>query len=272
VDLLRARWDSAAATALSAALLAPLAGHLDGVELLTIVPDGPLHVLPFDALPFGDAQVVDAFATRLLASLVDLNGASRPPPPGPIAIIGAAGGDGAAEAEREARLVARVLGVRRVRVLAGEQLTRQEVASALSGARLVHIAAHARTNDSRPEYAYLELHGGPGGRWHAREIERVALPDALVVLSACETAGGALLDTEGTLSLSRAFLRAGARATVATLWPIGAATEPLMETFYGALTPDRSVAEALRLARLELRSTHPHPFYWAPFVLTERRE
>jgi CHAT domain-containing protein len=109
------------------------------------------------------------------------------------------------------------------------------------------------------------------GWLHAFEIRALRLDGALVVLSACETAAGRLAAGEGTLSLSRAFLQAGAVGTVSTLWPVGAPTATLMAEFYRQLAAGSAPAAALRFARLELRASgYEQPFYWAPFVLTTR--
>src|SRR5216117_3896810 len=95
----------------------------------------------------------------------------------------------------------------------------------------------------------------------------------LVVLSACQTGlgSGALADVpagDDWVGLTRAFLHAGARHVVATLWPVDDwATAELMERFYGvgdvAADPARALAEAQR-ALLAAPATR-HPFYWAGF-------
>ncbi len=76
----------------------------------------------------------------------------------------------------------------------------------------------------------------------------------LVVLSACETALGNTIGGEGVLGLQRAFLNAGARSTVSSLWKVGdAATNLLMERFYRKLWNEKLPKwEALRQAQLEL--------------------
>ena len=90
----------------------------------------------------------------------------------------------------------------------------------------------------------------------------------LMVLSACQTAEG---DDRATLGLAGVAFRAGARSTVATLWPVSdEATAFFMKQFYQALA-NKSVtkAEALRQAQLTLLK-HPkfnHPFFWAPYTL-----
>ena len=90
----------------------------------------------------------------------------------------------------------------------------------------------------------------------------------LLVLSACQTAEG---DDRAALGLAGVAFRAGARSTVATLWPVSdEATAFFMEQFYQVLA-DKSVtkAAALRQAQLSLLE-HPkfnHPFYWSPYTL-----
>jgi CHAT domain-containing protein len=137
-------------------------------------------------------------------------------------------------------------------------------------AGLLHFATHARPNDAEPAYARLSLVPGEGddGQLNAYEVDELRLPGSLVVLSGCETGAGRLLGGEGVLSLSRAFLRAGASGTVATLWPVGPGTAELMTTFYQGLSHGASLPVALRDAKLALRNgPRANPFYWAGFTL-----
>ena len=107
------------------------------------------------------------------------------------------------------------------------------------------------------------------GYLHLVEIAGEMRPRGLVVLSACETVVGRLYQGEGLLGLSRAFLAAGARAVVATHWPVGAASAELMTRFHGGLARAASPSAALREAKLVLRRNPAtaHPFYWAGYVL-----
>ena len=78
----------------------------------------------------------------------------------------------------------------------------------------------------------------------------------LVTLSGCETALGREIRGEGLVGITRAFLLAGARQVVASLWPISdRASARLMEQFYGNLVNEgNSPAEALRAAQRALRA------------------
>ena len=87
------------------------------------------------------------------------------------------------------------------------------------------------------------------------------------MLSACETGLGKIHATEGVLGLRRAFLLAGARTLVLSLWKIpDEQTNALMQHFYVALLKKTSRAEALRQAQLAIKAIHPHPFYWGAFL------
>jgi CHAT domain-containing protein/tetratricopeptide (TPR) repeat protein len=90
---------------------------------------------------------------------------------------------------------------------------------------------------------------------------------ALVVLSACETGLGEIESGEGTFGLRRAFLLAGARTLVISLWKVpDDETADLMEAFYQRLLAGRPRAEALHEAQAAMRAKHPEPFYWAAFI------
>lgn len=93
----------------------------------------------------------------------------------------------------------------------------------------------------------------------------------LVVLSACETGLGAVRAGQGVYGLRRAFLSAGAETLVTSLWRVAdAETSTLMTTFYQRLSVGRPRATALRDAMVATRAKHPHPYYWAPFILIGR--
>ncbi len=112
-------------------------------------------------------------------------------------------------------------------------------------------------------------------------IEQVRLDADLVVLSACETALGRELAGEGLLGLTRAFQLAGARAVLASLWPVADdSTAELMRRFHANLRAGMAKEEALRHAQLDFirgaagdppagaaRAGLAHPFFWAAFQL-----
>jgi CHAT domain-containing protein len=93
-------------------------------------------------------------------------------------------------------------------------------------------------------------------------------PLELLTLSACDTSAG---DERAALGLSGMAVRAGARSTLGTLWPVNDdATAELVGRFYRELSrPGGSRAEALRRAQLAALAEpdFAHPSYWSPFVM-----
>lgn len=90
----------------------------------------------------------------------------------------------------------------------------------------------------------------------------------MVVLSACDTGTGEVQRGEGVFGLRRAFIVAGARTLVMSLWSVPShETMQMMTGFYQALAKGMGKADALRAARLALMQERTNPFFWGAFVM-----
>jgi CHAT domain-containing protein len=90
----------------------------------------------------------------------------------------------------------------------------------------------------------------------------------LVVLSACRTAGGVVVDGEGVQGLTAPLLAAGARSILATGWRVGdERTVFLVEAFYAELARGRTVGDALRTAKLAALARKAPASIWAAFTV-----
>jgi CHAT domain-containing protein len=170
----------------------------------------------------------------------------------------------------------RALGARSSVLLIGNNATKTAFEhEPLGDFSIIHFAAHAVAVPKFPERSALILgrapHSRDDGLLQARDIAKLNLDADLVTLSACDTANGKLEGEEGVTSLLQAFLLAGAKSVLASVWKVDdASTATLMKQFYTHIAEGEGEATALRDAELDLLNQldNPAPAYWAGFILT----
>jgi CHAT domain-containing protein len=287
---------------LGASLLHPLIPLLTArVKRIIIVPDGPLHRLPFDALRLVDGRyVLERYAIGVApsASAVVALRARRPRSerasslrllaigdPAIATTIRDTSRDGDADddlaaiatmngapklvgASREARLVARYAPTADVRL--GADATAAFLRHAdLRRYRVLHFATHALVDEQSLARTALALSPSEGenGLVGAGDLAALSLDADLVVLSACRSAGGVLVGGEGVQGLTSPLLQAGARSVVATNWRISdQRVVPFVERFYDGLARGLPVTDALRVAKLSAVKAGEPPRIWAAFL------
>lgn len=90
----------------------------------------------------------------------------------------------------------------------------------------------------------------------------------LVVLSACETGLGDLQSGEGVYGLQRAFLVAGAKVLIMSMFKVDdEATQKLMLKFYQKWLNTNNIRKSFIEAKKELRVEYPEPYYWGSFMM-----
>lgn len=245
-----------------------------GAPILTVVPHGPLHYLPFAALYDGRTVLAERVAVRTLPSASVLRYLRARGVAGNRALLALGNpdvGDPALDlpgAEAETLAIAeRWPSARRLlRANASETVFKQNGASF----GYLHLASHGEFDASAPLTSGLLLapDGENDGRLTVSEIYDLTLDAELITLSACETALGDIAGGDEVIGLTRGFLYAGARSVVASLWQVSDnATAELMERFYDNLKR-MGRAEALRQAQLATKRDYGHPYYWAAFQLS----
>ena len=270
-----------APTDLVDAILAPIP-EVETARRLFVVPDGRLHLLAFDALldPHGrESRTVSVVPSANVFALLQTKRPATRPPRALMGVGGvpydrmfSSGKSPAASrsggmrglfdvsyptqltvlptAEGEVVAAARFLGPTSA-VLTGDKATESAVkAQALGEFDVLHFAVHAFADPQYPERAALVLlndsAGEDDGLLQPREIGQFRLNAGVVVLSACDTAVGPTLGQEGVLNIARAFLLAGARSVITTLWAVSDATSTaVMRRFYENLAAGESIAVAL---------------------------
>jgi CHAT domain-containing protein len=272
-------------------LLGPVIATLPReIDRLVVIPDGPVHRLPLDALSAGPGgpYVAERFTISVQPSAALWLRMRAAPKEGPGRLLVLADPAGPASVLAVRRDAASVLGaleharqegeVALSTFPAGSELRTGLAASEaflknanLDGVSLIHFATHARVDVRDPEHsAVLLAAGGPNedGRLEPAEISHLGLRGRTVVLAACETSAGPVYRGEGVMSLARAFFAAGARAVVGTLDRTRDEEAGLFfSAFYDALRLGASVGDAVAVAKRERIRHGGPPAAWADVVV-----
>ena len=137
---------------------------------------------------------------------------------------------------------------------------------------VLHFATHATFDNDDPFNSSLLLasDGSNDGKLTVEEIYQLQLKPSLVVLSACDTGLGKYSAGDEIIGFYRAFMYAGAKSIIATLWPVSdEATSFLINEFYQSLKKN-SLGESLRMAQLKTKEKYPNPANWGGFILVGR--
>ena len=255
----------------------PVASKLPpAVTRLVIVSAAYLNYLPFQVLPMEDGRaVIERYAVSYLPSastMMLLGGAPKMTHDLFLGALGNVSVDGWAPLPgtlRETEGIARIFP--EAARANGNLLTHDRAVKALQENREVHLATHGLLDEHAPLFSALLLSPAPGqpARLSMYELMDLNVRAQLVVLSACETGLGQLLGGDEVAGLTRTILGAGARTVVSSLWKVSDdATALLMQGFYRRLRAGENAPGAMRGAAMEVRKQYPHPFYWAPFLVT----
>ena len=257
-------------------LLAPL--DLPAGKRVVIVPHGPLHYLPFQALRLDGQYLIERNPLSIAPSIsIAARLAQRTPTTAPQLLafgnptINPEVADPLPGAEKEVHeLAQRFPGAR---LFFRDQASKDNFARNAPDSRLVHIAAHAVADTLDPLHSKVLLadRDGKPAYLEAKDVLGMRLDGvAMIALSACESGLGRVENGDEVLGFTRSFLSAGTSTLLASLWPVSdAATEKLMTTLYADLAKGMQVQDAMREAQRAVMAdpATAHPFYWAPFNL-----
>lgn len=263
-------------------LLQPVEGKLTGKTKLIIIPYNELNYIPFEILQdaAGSAlltrfAIVYNYAAGFLRSGTQHQGIS-------YRVLGMAP---FAQAEDSMVLPVLASSGNELKNLEGQQYqgpaaSRQQFILEANKFPVIHLATHALADDQDPAGSYIAFFGKTNApdsayRLYEKEIYNLPLKDAqLVILSACETGAGKLVNGEGVFSLSRAFSYAGCQSAITSLWKADdQATTYIMQHLHQYLQKGYTKDEALQHAKLDylndagIPARYKTPAYWAHLVL-----
>jgi len=256
----------------------------DRIRRLLIVPHATLAYLPFSALHDGTTgqHLVERYVLLHLptaSALPALRATPRKPMAAGRNVALAPLVDVLPASRQEVHRFRRSVGA--AEILIGARASEGALRLALTGGGLVHVATHGTMNARNPMFSRIELSPGDGpsrsedGRLEVHEVLGLRITSSLVFLSGCETGLGTAWSTsfdrsEDYATLAQAFLYAGARNVVATLWRVadeGAAA--LAERFYVSLS-SLGAADALAAAQRSMIADKRYgaPYFWAGYQVS----
>lgn len=298
-------------------LIEPFSKKYPAVNKVVIIPTHSLSILPFDAVYNNNQFLIERYNIKYLPSSSLFNSIKDPHRETLNNILAVAGSGFSGTSsnvelktqQNFASLPSTLLEVEAIEnvfdhhtSLKNEHVTESVIKSLpLNEYRYLHFATHGIVNEKNPQQSGLiiskmndlESSLGEDGYLNGLEISNLTLQADLVVLSACNTAIGKMVEGEGLLGLQRSFFQAGASSVIVSLWNVyDKSTSVLMGKFYKNLNEYEqdeigiwartkmyfNVYEhsffgykenALRDAKLSLLN-HPyydHPINWAPFIL-----
>jgi CHAT domain-containing protein len=243
---------------------------------LVVIPDGPLHYLPFSALSDGEFRLSERFSLSFSPSAGVLAFARAKTAPKKRSVLAFGNPDlknralDLPSAQMEAIQVAELYPGSKA--IVGPRATETAARELTPSYSVLHFATHGEFSNEDPLYSGLRLAADDrnDGRLEAAEIFSLDLSAGIVALSACRTVLGLVTRGGEIIGLNRAFLYAGAPRILSSLWSVSdESTRLLMLDFYRNLQlmpADRALQEAqLRLMQSERFRA---PYFWAPFYLT----
>ncbi|XP_028400933.1 tetratricopeptide repeat protein 28-like isoform X1 [Dendronephthya gigantea] len=269
-------------------LIQPIRDAVKGNKLI-VVPDGPLFFIPFCSLIDENGRYLSqSYSIQVTPSLHTLTFTKEQPDHSDLGFALFVGNPKVSlhgtdftptDLPKAAEEVVSLSKLFTARPLVKAEAKKQVVLGLLSGASIIHIAAHGEPKKGEimlaPDLSLNEPSSSPPNQdsylLTQNDITSISLHARLVVLCCCHTGQGKI-SSEGVIGIARSFLAAGARSVLATLWPISDdATKEFMEAFYGELLQETLVCEALRRV-MNLFQQHEREDYrsiliWAPFTV-----
>lgn len=252
---------------------------------ITIIPDGMLAHLPFEALVYNNSTDYSDFnSLPYVVKKHRINydysgsifmffreGSIKREQLSFLSIIPSTERDGLISlAGKEAYMGAELF---EGDILEDNNCSKFMVLSALPDYTMAHFATHGVIDTLNPLFSYLILSEKDSAinRLYAHEIYNFYQVPDLIVLAACYSGAGKFQTGEGILSIARAFRLAGSESVVNALWTASDKySEQILGKFYMNLKKGFTKDKALRKAKTDFlkEASYPgaHPHFWACFI------
>ncbi len=158
------------------------------------------------------------------------------------------------------------------KILTGADARRDQFLELAAGKpAVIHLATHVIARQmggqKREQVAFGIDPSGAIETLSATDVAAIDASGAVIAMTGCASGAGDIEPGAGLLGLTRAWQVAGARAVIATGWPVSDTSGGLFEIFYRNLRSE-SPAEAMRRSQVEMihsGSWRSNPSYWAAY-------
>jgi len=274
-------------------LIKPIQSAIPDKKEWIIVPDGILYFLPFESLPSGSGsqtilettEVSYQFSSRFIVNPTGPEKKQR----SPYQVLGFApfAGKGIRRDQDQISEFNQLPASKdEITGLTGaiyfdSLATKDEFLKKINKYPVVHLATHAFADMNNPSGSFIAFY--PQKKLlsedclYLEELYGLNMDATqLVIISACETGKGELVDNEGVISLARAFTYAGCGSTVNSLWKADdRATSIILKQFHVYLQEGFSKSRALQRAKLDFikgNALYRSPDYWSNLILIGNSE
>jgi CHAT domain-containing protein/tetratricopeptide (TPR) repeat protein len=246
-----------------AELFAPMADSIETSNVI-IIPHKVLHYLPFHAFHDGNKYLGDRLnVTYAPSASVLVTMLQKKPVRNAVPLL-------VAVDDGQHRSVALETAILReafpeARALCGPDSTKEAFVREGMAADFIHITTHMRLRQDNPMFSALQFEGS----WMSPiDLYSISCNANLVAIGGYRTGFSQSGAGQDQLAIVRAFLYAGARSLLMSLWDAPAeSTGAYYREMYHAWKNGMSKRAALKTATDAIRNAHPHPIHWSPFVL-----
>lgn len=270
--------------------------RLPNVERLSIIPDGLLHALSFEALYDGEGYLIEgyAFSYAYAAALLKRKDHDKEPPSKDYVGFAASysnslnsklkskkrffGDQALSQLVLSKKEIKQASEIFEGNTLLGDQASIKNFYSYANDAQILHLSLHGLVDTDDPNRSCIIFDDSKNEfLLSPPDLYKNRIVADLVLLSACHSANGKIYKGEGVQGMSKAFLLAGAQNVLSSLWNASETSSLVMTTsFLKAVKADLPTDVALQKAKIDyLKNATPsqrHPYYWANFILLGKVE
>lgn len=241
-------------------LIDPITSNIKKQDIIYFVPQDIIWRFPLHALELNKSRIIEKYAVGYLntISLIGLWQYIKGTNKNENIVYGV--GDNVVD---EARNVHQNI---QGNLLIDSKVTKETVINTITNKSIAYFSCHGCYEENNPLKSGISLYDGI---FTVEEINKLKINTDTIILSACESGLGTINFSNEIIGLTQAFLQAGVKTVIVTLWKVNIeATNLLMSQFTKELKNHNKI-ESLRLAQNSLinNSKFKHPYYNAGFIL-----